>query len=131
MLTGLSAIGILGVILAGCRFVPPGWPLDYSPTTTVYDAKSGYYVELAEINSLSTFGYQVNVFADANTRSDRSTLLATPIEVTGISTEYSDFRLSEGCYALSVQSRMGGLTSPVWISPDGKTSICFRLVTPQ
>lgn len=101
--------------------------MDYTPIVTLFDEKSGFYVELAEINSMSAFGYQVNVFTDSSTRRDSSTLMANIVEVTGVDNPFRSFELSGGCYVLTVNYHLGGLISPTWKSPDGKGSICFDL----
>lgn len=127
----MKARAIAGLLLllvtTSCSRLPPGWPMDYIPIVTLFDDRSGFYVELAEINSMSAFGYQVNVFTDSSTRGDSSTLMANVIEVTGVDSPFGSFEQSGGCYVLTVNYHLGGLISPTWKNPGGKGSICFGL----
>ena len=124
------------MLLRGSHFLPlflasRGFlSIDYSyrPLMTLRDATTGLYVELAEFNTMSAYGYVVMVFEDAGPRPDSGPDWNPVIYVAGPQSEPPSLVVKDRCYVLEVEYRYGGLVAPEWKDQKTGKTLCFDLV---
>lgn len=114
-------------LLVGCDTFPINSGVDYLPVTTILDEESGYYVELGQIETISSHGYAVFVFANAGPRQKFDADWKPTISVAGIEEEPPSFYISNGCYVLDVRYSYGGLLVKRWRDDNSGHEICFDL----
>lgn len=119
---------LIFLLTSGCGIFPIDAGVDYLPLATLFDAKSGYYVELAQIDTISSHGYAVYVFKDAGPRKKFNPTWKPVINTAGIESEPPKFHLKNGCYVLEVQYGYGALIESLWKDQDTGATVCFDLL---
>ena len=117
---------LVAMLLSGCDVGT--FEGDYLPITTMRDNATGLYVELAQLDTISSHGYVVQVFRDPKPRAGVITQTDAVINIAGMQDEDIHLSIRNGCYVLEAHYGFGGLITPVWRDPESGKSICFDLV---
>jgi len=102
--------------------------VDYLPLTTITDKTTGKYVELGQLDTISSHGFAVYVFDDPGPRHTWRPEWKPVINVSGIDGEPQLSVSKSGCYVLTVKYRSGGLITEVWLESTTGKKICFDLM---
>ena len=120
-------------LLACCWMVAGCWQFSsddvgYAPRKTIDDASTGLKVVMAEISTMSSWGYNVYVFnKDVDTTNFSTEWQPVIVTASMKSSEEPKFYYDGKCYILEADYRSGGLISPSWVDAHTGRTLCFDL----
>jgi len=99
--------------------------ISYTRIDRIKDDRAGVSLELGEINSLSSFGYVLNVIEDAN---EIVSIDWVPILEIYSVTGKPILAYDGECYTVTAEYGRGGIRDSMWRDSSKGSALCFRLL---
>ena len=125
--TRLLSLAGTAVVVASCDPFGSEPMADYEVLQTLYDQKTGLYVEVGSVENFSSFGYNVYVFNVGGPRGKFDKNWNPVISTAGTGSNKPTLIYDGNCYILTIEYRYGGLIHNHWNDLISNKSLCFDL----